>query len=75
MHAFLSNLANRQTDIQTNSGVRTKTYTSSVVGGKKTDKLLKKHSSTLLQETAEFMQILLILKSSNVRSPVCLDQR
>ena len=34
MHAFLSNLAHRQTDRQTNSGVRTKTYTSSVVGSK-----------------------------------------
>jgi len=34
MHAFLSNLAHRQTDRQTNVGARAKTYTSSVVGGK-----------------------------------------
>ena len=34
MHAFLSNLAHRQTDRQTNVGVRAKTYISSVVGGK-----------------------------------------
>jgi len=38
MHAFLSNLAHRQTDKQTdrrtNTGMRAKTYISSVVGGK-----------------------------------------
>ena len=34
MHTFLSNLAHRQTDRQTNTGVRAKTYTSSVVEGK-----------------------------------------
>jgi len=34
MHAFLSNLAHRQTDRQTNAGARAKTSTSSVVGGK-----------------------------------------
>jgi len=31
MHAFLSNLAHRQTDRQTNAGMGVKTYTSSVV--------------------------------------------
>ena len=34
MHAFLSNLAHRHTDRQTNAGARAKTSTSSVVGGK-----------------------------------------
>jgi len=33
-HAFLSNLAHRQTDRQTNAVARAKTYTSSVVEGK-----------------------------------------
>jgi len=34
MHTFLSNLANRQTDRQTDKQMRAKTYTSSFVGGK-----------------------------------------
>jgi len=34
MHAFLSNIANRQTDRQTKTG---KTFTSSFVGGKNGD--------------------------------------
>jgi len=37
MHAFLSNLANRQTDKQTNTG---KTCTPSFVGGKMNDRTI-----------------------------------
>ena len=37
MHAFLSNLANRQTDRQRNKQTRAKTCTSSFVGGKNSE--------------------------------------
>jgi len=43
MHAFLSNLAHRQTDKQTSSGVRAKTYTSSFVGGKQDINIVRQH--------------------------------
>ena len=38
MHEFLSNLAHRQTDKQTSSGARARTYSSSFVGASEVNK-------------------------------------